>query len=178
MSRNINEKVKVGKEIKHWSIVCGGVALLPWPGISLASSLGVEIAMCAGINKITGVDFSKNKLKCVLRYMLSNLAVNIGSIAVIEVLKCVPFVNFFAGIGECVALASCCYAAGWIYYELTSTLADQGKHPDDLSEEELKTMVRKLIDAKGDSLLREGKANTQDADFASQKDEAAKYATR
>ena len=89
--------------VKH-SCIGGAITLIPVPVVGEIAVIVNQIAMYRGLNKLIGIKFSKNVMKVIGRFLVSQVAgvlvAGTALFAVGAVLKFIPGVNFFCRIGS------------------------------------------------------------------------------
>lgn len=104
------DNAQVMSIIKEYSAYASGAALVPAPGLDLATLIGVQLKMVHSIGKLYDVKLQDNKLKLAISSLITTLPAGGITMAGASLLKVVPFVGSFLG-----ALASPAYYAASTY---------------------------------------------------------------
>lgn len=122
------------------SCIGGAIALIPIPVVGELAVIANQIAMYRKLNQLTGVVFSKNVMKNIGKFVVSQVAGILGGVAVLfglgAALKFIPGVNFAAGLLTASTAGVANYVCGKVYYEMLGGFINKGGG-ENLSDEEI-----------------------------------------
>lgn len=98
-------------------IMATAVGFVPGPGLDLAGSLAVQLALLARLSRLYGVSYSENAGKGVLFSLVSSLGgMSVGGILALSAIKVVPVVGTTVGaLGMPVMMGAFTYAIGKVF---------------------------------------------------------------
>lgn len=137
---------KISQMIIEHSCIAGAISLLPIPGIVECGCFANQITMYVRINKMAGVSFSKNVLKSIGKFLVSQLA-GLGvclavSVVATSVMRFIPGVNLMAGFVQAPLVGVVNYTCGMVYYKMLGKFLAAGGG-DGLSDDEI---IRRMKD--------------------------------
>ncbi len=171
-SRNEVEKV-----IFKYACVSGAAALLPFPIAAPVINLSNQLLMYGHINRIMKVSFSKNIMKCIGKFILSQLGglgIGLGVAILSEFAKWIPGAGTaFGSVTGALIWPTVTYSCGWIYYKTLISLQEKNV---ELTEENMKAAITNLCSDKEamEALRNEAKEQFKNVDFSKYKEDAQK----
>ena len=117
---------EVIKSIIHHSGIQGAIVLIPIPVVGEAACVINQLHMYHKINKLLGVKFSKNVMKVMGTFLLSQVSGAAVLVAGLALLKFIPGVNFASGLIEAPFVAAINYTCGIVYYKMLENCLDSG----------------------------------------------------
>lgn len=166
--------------IRH-ACIGGAIVLIPLPVVGEVAVIANQIWMYRELNKLTGVKFSENVLKCIGKFIVSQVAGVLGGVfavlAGVAVAKCIPGLNFVAGFIAAPAAGVANYVCGKVYYEMLGGYI-RNCGDNNLSDDEIIRRMKAgmVTDDKIREMQSEAKKDMKDADYAAYKDDAKKVA--
>ena len=135
-----NMQDEVSQMIIEHSCIAGAISLLPIPGVVECGCFANQITMYVRINKMAGVSFSKNVLKCIGKFLVSQLAglgVGLaGAVVATSALRFIPGVGVIAGFVQAPLVGVVNYTCGMVYYKMLGKFLEAGGG-DGLSDDEI-----------------------------------------
>lgn len=117
---------EIADVVKLHSKLAVGSAWIPVPGADIAAGAANIWTMYARINKKAGIPFGENAMKSIASGVASNL---VSYMAVGALASCIKLIPGLGTIGGGVLLSASLYAAtlaaGWVYLQALSTLAEK-----------------------------------------------------
>lgn len=172
-----SQKTNAEKLIAKHSCIGGAITLIPVPVVGEIAVIVNQIAMYRGLNKLIGIKFSKNVMKVIGRFLVSQVAgvlvAGTALFAVGAVLKFIPGVNFFAGLAQAGVAGVANYVCGVVYWKMLGGFIAAGG-TDGLSDDEIisrmkaQTLSEEEIKKAGEI----AKECMKDADYESYKKDA------
>lgn len=105
------------------------------PLINVLVSTGIIWSMYYNISCELGIPMSKNLLKTLGSAFLSNIALNLGGVLLLELAAtCIPFIGVAASAAICYAVT---YLAGYLFIKLLVNVFEAGKRPDEMTADQL-----------------------------------------
>ncbi len=130
------------------SCIGGAIALMPFPIVGELSVIANQIAMYRKLNRLAGITFSKNVMKGIGKFVLSQVAGILGGMAVLfgagAALKFIPGVNFAAGLLTASAAGVANFVCGKVYWEMLGGFIKSGGDGSLSDEEILNRMKREM----------------------------------
>lgn len=102
--------------IKEYSAYASGAALIPLPGVDLASLIGVQLKMVHSIGKHYDVKLQDNAIKLAISSLMTSLPAGSLTAAGASLLKIVPGIGTFLGsLAAPAYYAASTYAVGKVF---------------------------------------------------------------
>lgn len=135
----------IAKLVNTHAKIAVASAWIPIGGLDIAAATANVWTMYFRINKMLGLQFSKNVMKSIASAVISNLVQNIALSGVMAGLKYVPGVGYVAAASVMSAtLYALTQTSGWIYLKALTLMARNDKNIDDSVKEVMKD--KKSID--------------------------------
>ena len=128
---------EVVKSILHHSGIQGAIALIPIPIVGETACIVNQLHMYHKINKLLGVKFSKNVMKVMGTFLLSQVSGAAAMVAGLALLKFIPGINFASGFVEAPFVAAINYTCGMVYYGMLQRYLSSGVLQANASDEEI-----------------------------------------
>lgn len=136
-------------------IMATAVGFVPGPGLDLAGSLAVQLALLARLSKLYGVPYSENVGKGVIFSLVSSLGgLSVGGVMALSAIKIVPVVGTAVGaLGMPVMMGAFTYALGKVFTQHF----ESGGNFLDFDAASYRRYFREMFD-RGRSVAREARA--------------------
>ena len=106
-----------GGQVTKYSILAGATCLIPVPGIAVIANAGIQLAMYFAINDAMNIKLSKNKVKCIGSFLISQIA-GLGLAGLLELGKFIPLLGVLTAFPQCILVGSTTYACGMAYLKI------------------------------------------------------------
>ncbi len=105
-------------------------------------STGIIWSMYCHISRELNIPMSKNLLKTLGSACLTNIVANLGGALLLELAAvCIPVAGVAASAAICYAIT---YLAGYLFIKLLVSVYKAGKHPAEMTEDELAAMSKNV----------------------------------